>query len=82
PLDTDMLYAGRFAKVGLGKLASQVYGDGVSAAEGFVLTFSATAMTLTVGVGSVLAPGVVDVTAIGATTAGLDADSTAVTVQY
>ncbi|OUJ16482.1 hypothetical protein [Acetobacter sp. DsW_063] len=82
PLDTDMLYAGRFAKVGLGKLASQVYGDGVSAAEGFALTFSTTAMTLTVGAGSVLAPGVVDVTAIGATTAGLAADSTAVTVQY
>lgn len=82
PLDTDMLYAGRFAKVGLGKLASQVYGDGVTAAEGFALTFSTTAMTLTVGVGSVLAPGVVDVTAIGATTAGLAADSTAVTVQY
>lgn len=64
PLDTDILRVGRYAKIGVGNLAMQLYGAN-SAAWGFGFTRSTSDMTLTIAPGFILSVAPVDAAAIG-----------------
>ncbi|MBS1028548.1 hypothetical protein [Gluconobacter albidus] len=82
PLDTDLLLAGRYTKAAFGNLASMLYGPNVMAASGLGYSVSSSSLNLTIDAGSVLAPGVMDASAIGGNGGGLAADATALTCQY
>ncbi|MCQ9154064.1 glycine-rich domain-containing protein [Acidomonas methanolica] len=82
PLDTDVLRAGRYVKEGVGRLAEMLFGQGAMAASGLACTPSTTALSVTIGPGSILAPGALDATAIGGAGGGLAADTTAIACQY
>lgn len=82
PLDTDLLRAGRYTKAAFGNLASMLYGPNVMAASGLGYSASSSDLSLTVEVGSILAPGVMDATSLGGNGGGLAADTTALTCQY
>ncbi|MBF0859212.1 hypothetical protein HKD24_08275 [Gluconobacter sp. LMG 31484] len=82
PLDTDLLRAGRYTKAALGNLASMLYGPNVTAASGLGYAASVSDLSLTVYAGSIVAPGVMDVSTIGGNGGGLGADTTALTCQY
>ncbi|MGS0649175.1 hypothetical protein ACU81Q_16325 [Komagataeibacter melomenusus] len=64
PLDSDLLNAQRNAFVGLGHLAGMAYGDNTVAAGGFACT-PGTGLAVTIAPGSLLAAGVVDISAYG-----------------
>jgi len=81
PLDTDLLSVGRNVKVGMGALASQLYGD-APAASGLACTVVSGAMSVEVAPGAILAGGVVDASLYGGNGSGLAADMTALTNQY
>ncbi|GBD57462.1 hypothetical protein [Gluconobacter wancherniae] len=82
PLDTDLLRAGRYAKAGLGNLAEITFGSQSAVACGLVCVPSANSLSVTIGRGSVLAPGVLDGASVGGLGGGLVADNTAVMCQY
>ncbi|GBR68892.1 glycine-rich domain-containing protein [Gluconobacter kanchanaburiensis] len=82
PLDTDLLRAGRYTKAAFGNLASMLYGSNVAAASGLGYAVSSSTLSLTIYAGSIIAPGVMDVSTIGGNGGGLGADTTAVTCQY
>lgn len=82
PMDTDLLRAGRYAKESLGYLAEMLFGSGAMAATGLTCTPSSAALSVTMGAGSIIAPGVVDEAAIGGAGGGLDADPTSLACQY
>lgn len=81
PLDTDILRVGRYAKIGMGNLAMQLYGA-ESAAWGFGITRSTSDMTLTIAPGFVLSVAPVDAAAIGGNGGGLPADTGTTENQY
>lgn len=81
PLDTDILRVGRYAKIGMGNLAMQLYGA-ESAAWGFGITRSTSDMTLTIAPGFVLSVAPVDAAAIGGNGGGLPADAGTTENQY
>lgn len=64
PLDSDLLNAQRNAHVGLGQLAGMAYGADTVAAGGFACTPGG-GMAVSIAPGSLLAAGVVDVSAYG-----------------
>ncbi|MBS1103476.1 hypothetical protein JK202_10680 [Gluconobacter sp. Dm-62] len=82
PLDTDLLRTGRYTKAAFGNLASMLYGPNVTAASGLGYSASSSTLSLTVDAGSIIAPGVMDVSTIGGNGGGLGADTTALTCQY
>ncbi|CAI9121019.1 glycine-rich domain-containing protein [Brytella acorum] len=82
PMDTDFLKAGRYAKEGLGRFAEMVFGVNATAACGLSCSVSTTALEISIGVGSIVAPGVLDANPIGGAGAGLAADETVLSVQY
>ncbi|AQS87900.1 hypothetical protein AA101099_1535 [Neoasaia chiangmaiensis NBRC 101099] len=82
PMDTDMLRVGRYVKDGLGRLAEMLFGVGAMAASGLDCSVSSTGLSVTIGAGSILAPGVMDAADIGGAGGGLPADPTAIAVQY
>ncbi|KDE19652.1 hypothetical protein AZ09_10290 [Acetobacter aceti 1023] len=81
PLDTDILRVGRYAKIGVGNLAMQLYGAN-SAAWGFGVTRSTSAMSLTIAPGFILSVAPVDAAAIGGNGGGLPADVGTTENQY
>lgn len=81
PLDTDILRVGRYAKIGVGNLAMQLYGAN-SAAWGFGVTRSTSAMSLTIAPGFILSVAPVDAAAIGGNGGGLPADAGTTENQY
>ncbi|MFT9365856.1 MAG: hypothetical protein ABF572_09955 [Gluconobacter sp.] len=82
PLDTDLLRAGRYTKAAFGNLASMLYGPNVMAASGLGCSAAYNSLNLTIEAGSIVAPGVMDASAIGGNGGGLAADTTALTCQY
>lgn len=81
PLDTDILRVGRYVKIGVGNLAMQLYGAN-SAAWGFGVTRSTSAMSLTIAPGFILSVAPVDAAAIGGNGGGLPADAGTTENQY
>lgn len=82
PLASDGMLGARYAQVGVGRLGDMLYGTTDAAAYGLAWTASTTALTVTIGVGSILNQGVVDATAPAGTGSGMAADSTPITCQY
>ncbi|WP_029604804.1 glycine-rich domain-containing protein [Kozakia baliensis] len=82
PLDTDVLRMGRYAKEGLGRLGEMLYGVKSVSASGLVCSVSSSDLSVSIGTGSILAPGMMDQNAIGALGGGLAADQSAVMCQY
>ncbi|EHH67022.1 hypothetical protein [Gluconobacter morbifer] len=82
PLDTDLLRVGRHGKSSIGQMADMVYGSGVTAATGLTCALSSDSLAVTVGAGSITAPGVMDVQTLGGNGGGLEADGATVTCQY
>lgn len=82
PMDTDFLKTGRYVKEGLGRFAEMVFGVNVTAACGLSCSVSTTTLQVFIGVGSIVAPGVLDTNPVGGLGAGLAADGTELSVQY
>jgi len=82
PMDTDLLRSERYGKQALGRFSEMVFGAGVSSACGLVCTPSSSALSLKIGAGSIVAPGVVDAVAYGGVGGGLGADQTPIACQY
>lgn len=73
PLDTDLLRLGRYAKEGLGRLASVLLGSETVTATGLACTVSSESLSVAIGPGTIVAPYALDWTRIGSPSAGLDA---------
>lgn len=84
PLDADLLWGERNLKTALGQALNLLYGDfsTVSAAFGFSVTPSASALTIAVGSGVVASSGAIDETAFGGNGGGISADTSAQFVVY
>lgn len=82
PFDTDLLRVGRYTKAALGNMASMLYGPNVTAASGLGYSLSSSSLSLIIDEGSIVAPGTMDVSAIGGNGGGLAADTTVLTCQY
>ncbi|MFS8368498.1 hypothetical protein ACJRO0_13560 [Acetobacter oryzifermentans] len=84
PLDADLLWGERNLKTALGQALNLLYGDfsTVSAAFGFAVTPSASALTIAVGSGVVASSGAIDETAFGGNGGGISADTSAQFVVY
>lgn len=82
PMDTDLLRSGVYAKEGIGRLSEMLFGQGAVSARGLVCTPSASGLSVTIGPGSIVAPGVVDATSFGGAGGGLAADPTPLACQY
>lgn len=82
PLDTDLLRVGKYGKAAIGHMSDMLYGRGVVAASGLACTPSSSSLAVTIGAGSITAPGVMDATAFGGAGGGYRADPTQTTCQY
>jgi len=81
PLDTDMLWLGRNAKIGFGQIASQLFGR-EPGATGLVCSVLTGALAVEIAPGAVIGPGVVDATLYGGNGSGLVADNSLLMCQY
>lgn len=64
PLDTDLLYAERFASIATGRMAGGIFGEGNTAASGLACT-PGSGLEVSIAPGQIIAPGVVDASALG-----------------
>lgn len=81
PQDTDLLLAQKYAKLGMGRLMDLLYGT-QTAALGFAVTLSSSALSVTLGTGIVLTRALLLPTALGGEGGGIAADGTEVMSQF
>ncbi|OAG73508.1 hypothetical protein A0J51_00976 [Gluconobacter japonicus] len=79
--DVDLLLAQKYGKLGLGRLIDLLYGT-TTAAIGFAVTLSSTALSVTLGTGIVVTRGQLLPTALGGQGGGIPADATEVMCQF
>ncbi|GAN89441.1 hypothetical protein Gbfr_006_009 [Gluconobacter frateurii M-2] len=82
PLDTDLLRVGKYGKAAIGHMSDMLYGRGIVAASGLACTPSSSSLAVTIGAGSITAPGVMDAAPLGGAGGGYRADPTQTTCQY
>lgn len=82
PLDTDLLRVGKYGKAAIGHMSDMLYGRGTVAASGLTCTPSSSSLSVTIGAGSITAPGVMDAAFLGGAGGGYRADPTQTTCQY